>query len=201
MITTIERLSQNAADLEQLRALCRAPATTSRIFICSLRRPEIAGASAGAAGGRGVARDAGTVLFKPWLTPMRVTCLRSAGRRHRRHRSADSGLKGRVVRCRLAAGIADKAVTAIGGGSPNSPAARRRARNLRRSRAAVKIAAALGDIAVIEWLNEHANESARQRASGLGHRLDQRCRGAALRRALDVAAYATSFGYPMRRRG
>jgi len=191
IITAIEKLSQNAADLEQLRAALQSagedfpdirllggagPKLQVRLFAlpASVTLPELPA----------------LVLVKPWQTPdasyvLAVGQADDIGDVETRLQ----GLKGHAVRLpSWLPASPDEAVMAIG--NQLAELVNQRA-GLSAQLTALsekhKIAAALADIALIEWINEHANElrGSDHLAWVTGWTSD--VRGAALRRALNAS--------------
>jgi V/A-type H+-transporting ATPase subunit I len=191
IITTIERLSQNAADLEQLRAALQS-AGNNFPDIHSLGRagPKLQVRLFALPAGALLRELPARLLVKPWQTPDASYVL-AVGQ------AADigdvetqlQGLKGHTLPLpSWLPASPDEAVTAIG--SQLAELARQRAAasaQLKALSEQFKIAAALADIGLIEWFNEHANElrGGDHLAWVTGWTSD--VSGTALRRALDAS--------------
>ena len=191
MITTIERLSQNTADLEQLRAALQS-AGDNFPDIHSLGRagPKLQVRLFAMPAGALLRELPARLLVKPWQKSDASYVL-AVGQ------AADvgdvetqlQGLKGHTLPLpSWLPASPDEAVTAIGG--QLTELARQRAAasaQLKALSEQFKIAAALADIGLIEWFNEHANElrGGDHLAWVTGWTSD--VSGAALRRALDVS--------------
>ncbi|MGA3310927.1 MAG: hypothetical protein ABSD08_20295 [Xanthobacteraceae bacterium] len=191
IITTIERLSQNAADLEQLRAALQS-AGDNFPDIHSLGRagPKLQVRLFALPAGALLRELPARLLVKPWQTPDASYVL-AVGQ------AADigdvetqlQGLKGHTLPLpSWLPASPDEAVTAIG--SQLAELARQRAAasaQLKALSEQFKIAAALADIGLIEWFNEHANElrGGDHLAWVTGWTSD--VSGTALRRALDAS--------------
>jgi V/A-type H+-transporting ATPase subunit I len=191
IITTIEKLSQNAADLEQLRAaLQSAGDKLPDIHWLSRAGPKLQVRLFALPAGVLLRELPALLLVMPWQTPDASYAL-AVGR------ASDisdveaqlQGLKGHTLPLlSWLPASPDEAVTAIS--SQLVELAQQREVSTAKLNALseqFKIAAALADIALIEWLNEHANElrGSDHLAWITGWTSD--VSGAVLRRALDAS--------------
>ncbi len=191
IITTIEKLSQNAVDLEQLRAaLQSADDKLPDIHWLSRAGPKLQVRLFALPAGVLLRELPALLLVKPWQTPD-ASYMLAVGQ------ASDigeietqlQGLKGHTLPLPpWLPASPDEAVTAIS--SQLVELAQQRAVSTAKLNALseqFKIAAALADIALIEWLNEHANElrGSDHLAWVTGWTSD--VSGTALRRALDAS--------------
>jgi len=162
IITTLERLSQNAVDLGQLRAALQSAGDNfPDIHSLSLAGPKLQVRLFALPAGGLLRELPALLLVKPWQTPDASYVL-AVGK------ASDigdvetqlQGLKGHTLPLpSWLPASSDQAVTAISG--QLAEFAHQRAvltAQLQAFSEHFKIAAALADIALIEWLNEHANE-------------------------------------------
>ena len=191
IIATIEKVSQNAADLEQLRmALQGAGDDFPDIQMLSRAGPKLQVRLLALPAGAKLQELPALILVKPWQTP-EASYVLAVGHAsdiddvETRLRS----LKGRVLPLpSWLPASPDKAVTVISG--QVAELARQRAAltaQLQALSEQFQIASALADMALIEWLNEHAKElyGSDHLAWVTGWTSD--VSGAALRRALDAS--------------
>lgn len=191
IIRTIEKLSQNATDLEQLRAaLQSADDKLPDIHSLSRAGPKLQVRLIALPIGASLRELPPLLLIKPWQTADASYVLAVGLAADISDVEAQlPGLKGHVLPLpSWLPALPDEAVTSIN----------RRLAELAQQRAAAtaqlnalseqfKIATALADIALIEWLNEHANElrGSDHLAWVTGWTSD--VSGAVLRRALDAS--------------
>ena len=191
IITTIEKLSQNAADLEQLRAaLQSADEKFPDIHSLSRAGPKLQVRLFALPAGVPLRELPALLLVKPWQTPDASYALAVGLAPDISDIEAQlQGLKGHTLPLpSWLPASPDEAVTAMS--SQLAELAHQRAASSAQLNALseqFKIAAALADIALIEWLNEHANElrGSDHLAWVTGWTSD--ISGAALRRALDAS--------------
>ena len=130
---TIEKLSQDAADLEQLRAALQSAATTSQTCICSAGAgPKLQVRLFALPAGAQLRELPALVLFKPWQTPDASYVLAVGQAADIDEIEAQlRGLKAHVLPLpSWLPASPQEAVTAISVSWPNSPSsARRRPRN------------------------------------------------------------------------
>jgi V/A-type H+/Na+-transporting ATPase subunit I len=191
IITAIEKLSQNAADLEQLRvALQSAGDDFPDIRLLSGAGPKLQVRLFVLPAGVLLAELPALVLVKPWQTPdaSYVLAVGQAGDIGDVETQLQ-GLKGQAVRLpSWLPASPGEAVTAISGQLAELTNQRAElSAQLTALSEQFKIAPALADIALIEWLNEHANElrGSDHLAWVTGWTSD--VSGVALRRALDAS--------------
>jgi V/A-type H+-transporting ATPase subunit I len=162
IITTIEKLSQNAADLEQLRAALQSAGDNfPDIHSLSRAGPKLQVRLFALPAGVLLRELPALLLVKPWQTP-EASYVLAVGQ------AADigdieiqlPGLKGHTLPLpSWLPASPNEAMTAIGGQLADFAHQRAAATaQLQALSEQFKIAAALADIGLIEWLNEHANE-------------------------------------------
>jgi V/A-type H+-transporting ATPase subunit I len=191
IIATVEKASQNAADLEQLRAALQSAGDDfPDIQMLSRAGPKLQVRLFALPAGMQLQELPAEVLVKPWQTPdtsyvLAVGQASDIDDVERRLR----GLKGHVLPLpSWLPGSRDEAVTVISG--QLAELAKQRVASSAQLKALseqFQIASALADMALIEWLNEHANElyGSDHLAWVTGWTSD--VSGAALRRALDAS--------------
>ena len=191
IITTIEKLSQNAADLEQLRAALQSAGDKfPDIHSLSRAGPKLQVRLFALPAGVLLRELPALLLVMPWQTPDASYALAVGQASDISDVEAQlQGLKGHALPLlSWLPASPDEAVTAMS--SQFAELAHQRAASTAKLKALseqFKIAAALADIALIEWLNEHANElrGSDHLAWVTGWTSD--VSGAVLRRALDAS--------------
>ncbi|HXY98503.1 MAG TPA: hypothetical protein VEI03_00795 [Stellaceae bacterium] len=192
IIASIERAAQEAADLERLReALTHAAADFPDLALLAGAGPRLQARILLLPPGTALRDIEALVLFKSWQAPAANYVL-VVGRRGDigQLETQLPGLKGRIIP--LPAWLPSSVAAALSAISERLAALGKEAETLKGELAALslrfELASALGDIALIDWFDQHAKElrGSERLAWITGWTIDRE--GKALRRALDAAA-------------